>query len=428
MKLSSPSSGWTELGGGNIWLPYTQMKTAAEPLLAVATRGSRIQLAEGRELIDGVASWWTACHGYNHPHIVAAMKDQLERMPHIMFGGINHEPALRLAKRLAALAPGDLDRVFFSDSGSVAVEVALKMAVQYWLNKGEASRAKFVSFRHCYHGDTAACMAICDPEEGMHKHFENYLPQEFIADLPEDDASAARFDELLQRQKHLIAAVVVEPLVQGVGGMRVHSAATLRRVADLCAKNNVLLIADEIFTGFGRTGAMFACEQAGIVPDIMCLGKALTGGTITLAATLARRHVFEAFWSDDPKAALMHGPTYMANPLACAAANASLDLFEREPRLAEVQAVEAGLKQGLGPCRIVPNVVDVRVLGAIGVVQLAGELDHAKIREHLIGQGVWVRSWSNCIYLTPALNIGAEDLATLTGAVFKTVNEISVSA
>jgi adenosylmethionine-8-amino-7-oxononanoate aminotransferase len=421
-KHQETAPDWKTLGGDNIWLPYAQMKTAAEPLLAAETKGSRIRLADGRELIDGVASWWTACHGYNHPHILAAMREQMERMPHIMFGGINHEPALRLAKRLAALAPGDLDRVFFSDSGSVAVEVALKMAVQYWLNKGRGERAKFVSFRYGYHGDTAACMAICDPEEGMHKHFENYLPKEFTADLPVDEASAARLDDLLQRQRSVIAAVIIEPLVQGVGGMRFHDAATLRRVAEFCAKHGILLIADEIFTGFGRTGAMFACEKAGIVPDIMCLGKALTGGVITLAATLARRHVFEAFWSDDPNKALMHGPTYMANPLACAAANASLDLFEREPRLAEARAMETALREGLAPCLELPNVADVRAMGAIGVVQLKGNPDHDKIREYLIGQGVWARSWSDCIYLTPALNIAPDDLVALMGAVVKTLS------
>jgi adenosylmethionine-8-amino-7-oxononanoate aminotransferase len=418
-KRADKTPSWGELGGDHIWLPYTQMKDAAEPLMAVATSGSRIRLADGRELIDGVASWWTACHGYNHPHILAMMKDQLERMPHVMFGGINHDPALRLAKRLAALAPGDLDRVFFSDSGSVAVEVALKMAVQFWINKNQPQRCKFLSFRNGYHGDTAACMAICDPEEGMHKQFGNYLSKQFIADVPVDFGKAEKLDHLLQAQKQNIAAVIIEPLVQGVGSMRFHDAATLRRVVDLCTKHNVLLIADEVFTGFGRTGTMFACEQAGIVPDILCLGKALTGGAITLAATLARTHVFEAFWSDDPKRALMHGPTYMANPLACAAANASLDLFEQEPRLEQVKAVEAGLKQGLEKCRGLPRVVDVRVMGAIGVVQLAGELDHPKIRQHFIAQGVWVRSWGNCIYLTPALNITTYDLVVLTEAVHR---------
>ena len=415
---------WNSLGGDHIWLPYAQMKTAGEPLLASSTLGSRIRLADGRELIDGVASWWTACHGYNHPHIVQAMKDQLERMPHVMFGGINHEPALRLAKRLAALAPGDLDRVFFSDSGSVAVEVAMKMAVQYWLNKGQRQRSRFISFRHGYHGDTAACMSICDPDEGMHRHFEHYLPKQFIADLPVDFTRADQLNELMQREKHNVAAVIVEPMVQGVGGMRFHDSATLRRIADLCARLDVLLIADEIFTGFGRTGTMFACEQAGIVPDIMCIGKGLTGGPIGLAATIARKHVFEEFLSDDPQKALMHGPTYMANPLACAAANASLDLFEREPRLEQVKAIETAMKQGLEPCRGLAQVLDVRAMGAIGVVQLRGVPDHKIVRQKFIEQGLWVRSWSDCIYLTPAFTIAMDDLAKLMDAVFQITKTI----
>lgn len=247
------------LDGANIWLPYTQMKTEPRPLLADATRGARIRLADGRELIDGVGSWWTACHGYNHPHILAAMRTQMERMPHIMFGGITHEPALRLAKRIAAISPGDLTRVFFVDSGSVAVEVALKMAVQHWLNKGETGRTKFVHFRHGYHGDTTACMAVCDPDEGMHSHFGNYLPKNFLADLPRDKATKTALDDLLRRERNRIAAVIIEPIVQGAGGMKFHDAATLRSVRDLCTKHGIIMIADEIFTGFGRTGRMFAC-------------------------------------------------------------------------------------------------------------------------------------------------------------------------
>ena len=425
-KRDNPPETWGKMGGDHIWLPYAQMKTAMEPLMAVATQGSRIQLADGRELIDGVASWWTACHGYNHPHIIASVKDQLERMPHVMFGGINHEPALKLAKRLAALAPGDLDRVFFSDSGSVAVEVALKMAVQYWINKGWPKRCKILSFRDGYHGDTAACMAVCDPDEGMHKHFENYLTKQIIADLPVGWVKATLLDEILQSQQHEIAAVIVEPLVQGVGGMRFHDAETLKRVSDFCAKYGILLIVDEIFTGFGRTGTMFACEQAGIVPDIMCVGKALTGGTMTLAATLARKHVFEEFWSDDPKKALMHGPTYMANPLACSAANASLDVFEREPRSEQVKKVEALLKSGLEACRGLPRVADVRAMGAIGVVQLTAEPDHKVLHKQFIEQGVWVRSWKDCIYLTPALNISDYELGVLTLAVSMVAKTLSV--
>ncbi len=335
----------------NVWLPYTQMQTARQPLQAVSTRGSLIRLNDGRELIDGIASWWTACHGYNHPHIQAALHRQIDRMPHVMFGGLVHEPALKLAERLAALTPGDLNHVFFVDSGSVAVEVAMKMAVQYWLNRGEAGRSRMVSFRNGYHGDTMACMSVCDPDESMHALFKDYLPRQILAELPVDEASEAAFDALLAREKAHVAAVLIEPLVQGAGGMKFHSADTLRRVAEACKRHGVLLIADEIFVGFGRTGTLFACEQAGITPDILCLGKGLTGGALTLAATLARPHVFEAFLSESHDKALMHGPTFMANPLACAAANASLDLFATEPRLEQVAQIETQSARRSGALR-----------------------------------------------------------------------------
>src|SRR3954463_4434675 len=337
---------WYEAGLAHIWPPYTQAKTARMPLPVVRTQGSRIVLADGRELIDGIASWWTACHGYNHPHIRAAAERQLSRLPHVMVGGLVHEPALTLAQRLAALQPGDLDRVFFSDSGSVAVEVAMKMAVQFWLNRGVRTRKKFVSFTGGYHGDTTGAMAVCDPDGGMHALFRGLLPEHFVVDLLQDDESTAAFQRLLESRADEIAGIIVEPLVQGAGGMRFHDAEVLCRVRAAANRHDLLLIFDEIFTGFGRTGSMFACEAAGVVPDIITLSKALTGGTLPLAATIARRKVFDAFWSDDPKHALMHGPTYMANALACAAANASLDLFEREPRLRQVADISAALVDG----------------------------------------------------------------------------------
>ncbi len=400
----------------HLWLPYTQMRGVRPPLEAVETRGSIVKLADGRELIDGIASWWTACHGYNHPHILDAMRAQLEKMPHVMFGGLVHEPAVRLAAGLAAKAPGDLSKVFFVDSGSVAVEVAMKMAVQYWLNRGFAHKSRMVSFRHGYHGDTMACMAVCDPDESMHALFKDYLPKQFLAELPVDEARAKEFDALLALEKEKIAAVLIEPLVQGAGGMKMHDAATLRRVAEICRKHGILLIADEIFVGFGRTGTFFACEQAEIVPDILCVGKGLTGGALTLAATLARPHVFEAFLSDDPAKALMHGPTYMANPLACAAANASLDLFETEPRLKQVAVIEAQLREGLEPCRDLPGVLDVRVKGAIGAVQLQ-RLDAPKLRHEFAQRGFWIRPFGDIVYLTPAFTIPRDQLAALTCAV-----------
>ncbi len=402
---------------GQLWLPYSQMKTAMPPLRAAATEGSRITLDDGRVLIDAVASWWTACHGYNHPHIAQAVAAQLARMPHVMFGGLVHEPAERLAARLAALLPGDLERVFFSDSGSVAVEVAIKMAIQYWLNRGIRDRHRLVAFRGGYHGDTIAAMSVCDPEEGMHSLFAGALPSHHILTLPTDEASHAALDGFLSRHAAEIAAILAEPLVQGAGGMRFHDAATLRRLRESADRHGILLILDEVFTGFGRTGTMFACEQAGIVPDIIALSKALTGGTMGLAATVARRHVFEAFWSDDPLHALMHGPTFMANPLACAAANASLDLFERHDRLGEVAAIAAQMAAELEPCRSLPGVRDVRVRGAIGVVQLDAAPDLDRLKRRLVAAGVWVRPFRDIVYLTPALTIAPAALSHLTRAI-----------
>jgi adenosylmethionine---8-amino-7-oxononanoate aminotransferase len=415
--MSSTPPDWFTQGMGHIWLPYTQMKTAAGPLPVARTDGSRIILADGRELIDGIASWWTACHGYNHPYIRAAVEEQLGRMPHIMFGGLVHEGALTLARRLAALLPRGLDRVFLTDSGSVAVEVAMKMAVQYWLNKGITERSQFVAFKGGYHGDTFAAMSVCDPEEGMHGLFAKVLPQQIIAELPIDPESAQAFDALLERHAANVAGIIVEPLVQGAGGMLFHDAQVPRHLRAAADRYGLLLIFDEIFTGFGRTGTLFACEAAGVAPDIITLSKALTGGTMGLGAAIASNNVFEGFLSDEPNHALMHGPTFMANPLACAAANASLDLFESEPRLAQVAAIEAALARGLEPARALPHVRDVRVKGAIGVVELDHIDDLGALKRCFVETGVFVRPFRNIVYLTPAFTIGEEDLARLTSAV-----------
>ncbi len=420
-------SDWLTPGLAHLWLPYTQMQTAAPPLPVVASAGVRLRLADGRELIDGISSWWTACHGYSHPHIRAAVEAQLATLPHVMFAGLVHEPAARLAQRLAALLPGDLERVFFTESGSVAVEVALKMAIQYWRNKGQAQKRRIVHFRHAYHGDTFATMALCDPEEGMHTLFAGTMPEQIMAELPSDEKLRRAFDLLLETHAERVAAVIIEPLVQGAGGMQMHDAATLACVAEACARHGVLLIADEIMTGFGRTGRMFACEEAEVTPDIVCLSKALTGGTLPLAATVARRHVFEAFLADDPAAALMHGPTYMANPLACAAANASLDLFESEPRLAQVAAIEGALREQLAPCRNIPGVAAVRVKGAIGAVELSGAVDLGALRRRCIELGVWLRPFGNLLYLMPPFVIEAGDLATLTAAVRQVLDERAIT-
>jgi adenosylmethionine-8-amino-7-oxononanoate aminotransferase len=410
---------WLDEGWRHVWLPYAQMQTAKTPLPAVRTEGSQIFLADGRMLIDGIASWWTACHGYNHPHIRDAVARQLDAMPHVMFGGLGHEPAYLLATRLAKLLPDPLNRVFFTDSGSVAVEVAIKIAVQSRLNKGERGRIKILAFTGGYHGDTLGTMAICDPEEGMHSLFTGLLPEHPVVPLPRDPESVAAFDAFLEREAKSLAAIIVEPLVQGAGGMVMHEPAVLRHLRRAADHYGLSLIFDEIFTGFGRTGTMFAYEQAGVVPDILTLSKALTGGTSPLAVTIASDALFETFLSDSPGDALMHGPTFMANPLGCAAANASLDLFETEPRLAQAAAISAQLAAELAPCREFPGVVDVRILGAIGVVELAAIENPAALRARLVEQGVWIRPFRNIVYLTPALTISSSELSVLTTAMIK---------
>jgi adenosylmethionine-8-amino-7-oxononanoate aminotransferase len=419
MPAETPA--WLQRGQRHVWRPYCQMKTAPAPLAVARTQGARIVLEDGRELVDGIASWWTACHGYNHPHIRQAVQAQLERAPHVMFGGLAHEPAYRLAERLAALLPGELDHVFFAESGSVAVEIAMKMAVQYWINRGVAGRTRFVAFRGGYHGDTLATMTICDPEEGMHSLFAGVLPAQHVTDLPVDAASEAALDALLGEHAGEIAAIVVEPRVQGAGGMLFHDDEVLRRLRRLADRHGALLIFDEIFVGFGRTGDLFACTGSGVTPDIVTLSKALTGGTLPLSAAIASRQVFETFWSDDAGAALMHGPTYMANPLACAAANASLDLFEAGDWRANVARIEAGLGEGLEPCRNASGVVDVRVRGAIGVVEFDRPVDAGGLCARFAGEGVWIRPMGKVVYLTPPFMIDDGDLQRLTGAIRRVI-------
>jgi adenosylmethionine-8-amino-7-oxononanoate aminotransferase len=415
-------SDWYQSGLAHIWLPYAQMKTASAPLPVARTQGCRIVLADGRELVDGIASWWTACHGYNHPQIRRAVERQLAVMPHVMFGSFAHEQALTLAKRLGGLLPEDLDRTFFSESGSVAVEISMKMAVQFWLNQGERRRTKFVAFSGGYHGDTIAAMSVSDPDAGMHALFRGVLPQQLVLRLPEDDESIEAFTSVLDRRADEIAGIIVEPLVQGAGGMRFHDAQVLHRLREAADRYRLLLIFDEIFTGFGRTGEMFACAASGVVPDVITLSKALTGGTLPLAATIARRKVFDAFWSDDHRHALMHGPTYMANALACAAANASLDLFESEPRRQQIAEIAVALERGLASCRGLPGVRDVRVKGAIGVVELDRISDLEGLRARFVEKGVFIRPFGSVIYLTPSFTIDEEELAKLTTAIADVVS------
>jgi adenosylmethionine-8-amino-7-oxononanoate aminotransferase len=419
METSNPA--WLADGMAHVWRPYCQMKTASMPLAVERTSGAEIRLADGRGLVDGIASWWTACHGYNHPHITQSVAEQLTRMPHIMFGGLAHEPAYRLATRLAALLPGDLNHVFFAESGSVAVEIAMKMAVQYWLNRGVQGRVHFLSFLGGYHGDTFATMSICDPEEGMHTIFNNVVPAQHVVALPLDEAHEQALDDYLARHAAEIAAIVVEPLVQGAGGMRMHAPAVLQTLRGLADRHGVLLIFDEIFTGFGRTGTMFAMQQAGVEPDIVTLSKALTGGVLPLSAAVASDAVFDAFWSDNPLGALMHGPTYMANPLGCAAANASLDLFEDGAWRARVAGIAQQLRDGLAPCRDLPGVVDVRVLGAIGAVEVSERINLKRVGAACLAAGCFIRPFGRIVYLTPAFIIGAAELARLCAAIVEAV-------
>ncbi len=416
---------WQEKGYRSIWMPYTQMKNSPMPIPVVETSGVRMKLDDGTELIDSLSSWWSTCHGYNHPRIVEAVIEQAKVMPHVMFGGVNHPQALRLASRLSAMLPGDLNHVFLSDSGSVSVEVSMKMAVQYWLNQSIQGRHRFICFRHGYHGDTTGAMSVCDPENGMHSHFKGFLMEQYPLDIPITESDFSSFESFVKAHADSVAAVIMEPLVQGAGGMRFHPPETVARIRKLCDQYNLLLILDEIATGFGRTGTMFACEQAEVVPDIICLSKALTGGTMGLAATIAREHVFNQFLSDDPMHALMHGPTYMGNPLACAAANASLDLFEEEPRLEQAKKLQKIITSELAPCRKFSGVVDVRSQGAIGVVQVE-TLHHLDwLRARFVEEEVWIRPFGDAIYITPALIMSEDDIKTVCRAMVRVIEEWS---
>lgn len=414
---------WLEAGARHVWRPYTQMKTAGRPLPVVSASGARLSLADGRELVDGIASWWTVAHGYAHPHIVEAIARQAAVLPHVMLGGLAHEQAYTLATRLAARLPGDLSHVFFSESGSVAVEIAMKMAVQYNLNAGKR-RTRFVSFAGGYHGDTFATMSVCDPEEGMHAMFSGVVPEQIVLPLPVDDETRARFVEALDRRAADVAAVIVEPYVQGAGGMLFHDGDVLRFIRRETEARGILLIFDEIFVGFGRLGhALFACEAAGVVPDIVTLSKALTGGTLPLAATVARDSVFEAFLDNDPRKALMHGPTYMGNAIACAAANASLDLFESEPRLSQALGIETMMSERLVELRDEPGVVDVRCRGGIAVVQTDKSVSLAGLGDRFADAGVFIRPLRDIVYVTPPLNIPHDDLDRLADAMCSVLPE-----
>jgi len=412
-----------------LWLPYTQMQTADVPLEVVATQNTTLILNDGRQLIDSLASWWTACHGYNHPHLVQAIKNQAAFLPHVMMGGLIHPQVKKLSQRIAALLPAGLNHVFFSESGSVSVEIAMKMALQYWQNQRMPHRTQFVSFEYGYHGDTFYTMSICDPVEGMHRLFQGVLPAQFCRLIPTTVCLLEAFGSWLSENADNVAAVIIEPLVQGAGGMKMHDAATLKAIAQICKQHHTLLIADEIFTGFGRTGTMFACDQAPIVPDIICLSKALTGGTLPLAATIACDTIYQAFLGKSAEKALMHGSTFMGNALACAAANASLDLFESEPRLAQVLQIEKILKSELQDLVNLPGVKAVRIKGAIGAVQLERPLgeDFKWFSQQFIELGIWNRPLGDIIYTTPAFTIEPADLFKITAAINLLVTKWSTS-
>ncbi|GHF30563.1 adenosylmethionine-8-amino-7-oxononanoate aminotransferase [Streptomyces mashuensis] len=412
----------------HVWHPYGPMPGRQEPLVVESASGVRLRMAGGPgeepyELVDGMSSWWSAVHGYNHPVLNQAAQEQLGRMSHVMFGGLTHEPAVRLAARLVELTPDGLEHVFLADSGSVSVEVAVKMCLQYWRSVGRPEKRRLMTWRGGYHGDTWQPMAVCDPDGGMHELWSGALPRHVFADAPPDGfdagtdaAYAAHLEETLARHAHELAAVIVEPVVQGAGGMRFHSPEYLRVLRDLCDAHDVLLVLDEIATGFGRTGALFAADHAGITPDVMCLGKALTGGYMTLAATLCTSRVADGISSGEVPV-LAHGPTFMGNPLACAVANASLDLLLSRDWRTEVKTVGAGLSEGLAPLAGAPGVRDVRVLGAIGVVELDHEVDVVAATRAAVREGAWLRPFRNLIYTMPPYITGEDDLARICAAV-----------
>ncbi|MFG2191821.1 adenosylmethionine--8-amino-7-oxononanoate transaminase [Streptomyces sp. NPDC048639] len=411
----------------HVWHPYGPMPGRQEPLVVASASGVRLRLAEpaeGRtELVDGMASWWSAIHGYNHPVLNEAAHAQLGRMSHVMFGGLTHEPAVRLAARLVEITPEPLQHVFLADSGSVSVEVAVKMCLQYWRSAGKPAKQRLLTWRGGYHGDTWQPMAVCDPDGGMHRLWSGVLPQQIFADAPPagfeaepDEAYAAHLRELIGRHADELAAVIVEPVVQGAGGMRFHSPGYLRVLREACDEHDVLLVLDEIATGFGRTGALFAAEHAGISPDVMCLGKALTGGYLTMAATLCTSRVADGI-SRGEVPVLAHGPTFMGNPLAAAVSEASIDLLLGHDWQQEVKRIEAGLRDGLAEALEMPGVRDVRVLGAIGVVQLDHEADMEAATRAAVREGVWLRPFRDLLYTMPPYITGDDDVAGICAAV-----------
>ena len=389
----------------HVWHPYTSMTEPATVRLVTGASGTRLRLADGREVVDGMSSWWAAIHGYRHPALDAALKGQADALAHVMFGGLTHEPAIRLAQRLVEISPTGLEHVFLADSGSVSVEVALKMAIQYQRGAGRPDRTRMLTVRGGYHGDTCGCMGVCDPVTGMHTMFRGFVADHVFADRPpahEDgvDAWAASFRKLAQDHADQLAGIIVEPLLQGAGGMHVYPPGCLRVMREVADEHGLVLVFDEIATGFGRTGTLFAADAAGVVPDIMCVGKALTGGYLTLAAALCTTRVAEGL-SASESGVLMHGPTYMGNPLACAVALANLDLLATGDWKSDVERINRRLTRGLSSCRDLPGVADVRTIGAVGVVELTGPVNVDAATEAALDVGVWLRPFGHLIYTMP---------------------------
>jgi len=422
----------TDRDKAHVWHPYSAFDSNMPVFAVKSAKGVRLTLENNQELIDGMASWWCVIHGYNHPVLNTALENQIHSMSHVMFGGLTHEPAVALAERLVELTPEPLTRVFFADSGSVAVEAAMKLAIQYWRSCGQNNKQRFLTPRNGYHGDTLHAMSVCDPVNGMHGLFAGVLPEQFFFDAPEtafgdllSDTQLESLRESLVHNHEQLAAVILEPIVQGAGGMRFYSADYLKAVRRLCDEYDVLLIADEIATGFGRTGKLFACEHAAIAPDILCLGKALTGGYMTLSAVLTTQKISHKISQGEP-GVFMHGPTFMGNPLACAVALASIDLLLASPWRENVEALEVGLKMGLSACTEYSHVENVRVLGAIGVVELTEPVDMALVQPMFVERGVWVRPFGKLIYLMPPFVMSPEDLAFLCAAVRDVVASLHI--
>ncbi len=408
----------------HLWLPYTQMQTIGTLPQVVRTHGATLTLTDGRTLVDGVASWWTACHGYNHPAIVHAIQAQLEKFPHVMLGGLVHEPALELSKKLTNILAAPLQHVFFSDSGSTAVEAALKLAIQYWNNSGSPERQRFVYFNGAYHGDTLGSMTISDCPE-FHHRFQTGLPKHHCVPLPINDTLRQQFEDLLVQHNATIAAVIIEPLIQGASGMQMHAPEVLQWIANTCKKTNTLLIFDEIFTGFGRTGTLFAYEQAGVIPDMICLGKGLTGGHMPLAATVTSSTIYDRFLNADPSYAFMHGATFAGHALACVAAVASLNLFETTDHLSRARDLGAWFLTRLHRWQSHPSIKAMRALGAVFAIEMhPNQVSTHTLRQAFSTHPVWIRPLQNCIYLTPAFILNEAEKEQLAIAIDQVLEQV----